>query len=321
MIHRILPAWFCLFASLLVSFPVIVNAAEETPAPAPPPIATPADATPAETPPWSGPFFFIVMADPQFGMYDKDKTFTYETDHFEKAIAAANRLKPALLVIAGDLINKTGDTAQTNEFLRIVGQLDKSIPLALLAGNHDVANVPTPETLAHYRKTFGKDQYALDLRGCHFLTLNSTIIHRPERVAQEAGDQLQWVKDDLEATRKRETQPAHVFVLLHHPLFRKDAQEKDEYGNIPLASRSVYLNLFEDAGVTAVFAGHHHDNALAKTGKMEMVTTGPVGKPLGKAPSGFRIVKVYRDRIEHEYVALDAVPEKVELKDEAAASN
>lgn len=48
--------------------------------------------------------------------------------------------------------------------------------------------------------------------------------------------------------------------------------------------------------------------------QMELVTTSALGKPLGKAPSGMRIVKVYKERIEHEYYGLDEIPDTVELE-------
>ena len=67
------------------------------------------------------------------------------------------------------------------------------------------------------------------------------------------------------------------------------------------------------AGVRTVFAGHYHRNAVARDGDLEMVTTGPVGKPLGADPSGFRIVIVTRDSIMHRYYALDSVPERLAL--------
>ena len=38
-----------------------------------------------------------------------------------------------------------------------------------------------------------------------------------------------------------------------------------------------------------------------------MVTSAAVGYPLGDDPSGFRTVRVYGDRIEHDYHALDRV--------------
>jgi hypothetical protein len=42
-----------------------------------------------------------------------------------------------------------------------------------------------------------------------------------------------------------------------------------------------------------------------------MIVTSAVGKPLGDAPSGVRIIKVYKDRIEHSYYPLDQIPDKV----------
>jgi hypothetical protein len=46
---------------------------------------------------------------------------------------------------------------------------------------------------------------------------------------------------------------------------------------------------------------------------MQLVTTSSLGKPLGEAPSGLRIVKVYSNKIEHEFFGLDELPEKIEF--------
>jgi 3',5'-cyclic AMP phosphodiesterase CpdA len=70
---------------------------------------------------------FIQMSDPQFGMYTKDADFKHETANLEFAIAAANRLMPAFVVITGDLINKAGDAAMTAEYKRITAKLDPKI--------------------------------------------------------------------------------------------------------------------------------------------------------------------------------------------------
>jgi hypothetical protein len=39
-----------------------------------------------------------------------------------------------------------------------------------------------------------------------------------------------------------------------------------------------------------VFAGHLHKNAIGGDHDFTIITAGPVGKPLEKDPSGFRIV-------------------------------
>src|SRR4029079_9763941 len=93
---------------------------------------------------------FLHLSDPQFGMYSKNANFQHETVNFEFAIATANRLKPAFVVITGDLINEAGNAAQTAEFKRIAAKLDPGIKLYNMPGNHDVKNEPTAESLAYY---------------------------------------------------------------------------------------------------------------------------------------------------------------------------
>jgi hypothetical protein len=105
------------------------------------------------------PFFFIQLSDPQFGMFAEDKNFVQETANYELAVATVNRLRPAFVVVTGDLINKPGDKDQIAEYLRITGKIDKSIPVYNLAGNHDVGNVPTPPACnLHQRLWFGPIQ-------------------------------------------------------------------------------------------------------------------------------------------------------------------
>ena len=74
-------------------------------------------------------------------------------------MATANRLKPAFVVVTGDLINDASDTAQAAEYQRIAARLDSKIRLFSLPGNHDVGNEPTKESLARYRERFGPDYY------------------------------------------------------------------------------------------------------------------------------------------------------------------
>ena len=39
-----------------------------------------------------------------------------------------------------------------------------------------------------------------------------------------------------------------------------------------------------------------------------MITSGPVGRPLGTDPSGMRIVTVFPDRLEHQYYGFGLIP-------------
>lgn len=258
---------------------------------------------------WQGPFFFIQMADPQFGMFSGDKDVEKETALFSQAIDHANRLRPAFVVICGDLINRPGDEGQTAEFLRVAGRLDRSIPLYLVSGNHDVENTPTPASLERYRQRFGPDWYAFHHGGCRFMVINTTLIHDPSKATEEMQRQEAWLKNEL--TDPQQPRPVHRIVFQHHPWFIQTADEPDAYENIPRSRRSQYLDWLTQADVLAVFCGHRHGDSVACHGRMEIVSTGPIGKPLRKDPSGLRIVEVYKDRLVHRYYPVDAVPEKV----------
>jgi 3',5'-cyclic AMP phosphodiesterase CpdA len=248
-------------------------------------------------------FFFIQMSDPQFGMFPVNGNIFRETELLEKAVAHANRLVPAFVVNTGDLVNAPGDEKQLAGALSTTRKLDKSIPLYTIAGNHDVGDIPTEQTLGWYRKRIGKDWYSFDCSGWHFIALNSCIITQGQYVSQDAEEQWDWLSHDLQRTVSPDN--SHTIVFMHHPLFLNDPDEADDYFNIPRQTRQVYLNLFRKHGVKTVFAGHLHQNNLSADPQLEVVTTGPVGMPLGQEPSGFRIVEVYVDHIEHRYFGLD----------------
>lgn len=251
------------------------------------------------------PFFFIQISDPQFGMFSGNGDISRETQLLEKAVSRINQLGPAFVVNTGDMINEPGDEKQLAEAMRIIQNLDKGIVIYSVAGNHDVADVPTEQTLDWYRQNIGKDWYSFDYCRWHFIGLNSCIIANAEYAKQAAEKQLDWLNNDLEQTISMTD--SHIMVFMHHPLFLNDPEEADDYFNIPLKIRQIYLKLFRKYDIKAVLAGHLHRNNLAADPKFEVVTTGPVGMPLGDDPSGFRIVKVYADHIEHKYFGLDDV--------------
>ena len=253
--------------------------------------------------------FFVQLADPQFGAFTNDRDFAQETVNYEFAIANLNRLKPAFVVICGDLINKPGDPAQTAEYFRITSQLDRSIPVYAVAGNHDVGNEPTPELLAAYRERFGPDYYSFRQGSVYGIVLNSSLIGAPAKAPEEAAKQEVWLKVELE--KAKASGARHIVVFQHHSWFLEDPAEPGQYFNIPAEQRRRYLDLLEAAGVRYVFAGHYHRNAFGKDGNLEMITNGPVGRPLGEDPSGIRVVMVRGDRLEHRYYTLGDIPNRI----------
>ena len=258
------------------------------------------------------PFFFLQIADPQL--------FWGPLELWKTAIRHANRLKPDFVVVCGDLLHRAADVAKLDAAedekmaracLDVAKTLDKRIPLYYLAGNHDVCNEPTPETLRWYEKRFGKLWYRFTHKGSFFVALESDLFKHPAGAREAAARQLKWLEKTLGEASKREH--LHKVVFLHHPLCLKAVDEKESYSTLPIPIRRRLLKLFHAHGVEATFSGHHHKNAYVRDGKLELVTTSSSGKPLGKDPAGFRIVKVYPDRIEHRYYGYDDLPDKVVL--------
>ena len=263
---------------------------------------------------WTGPFFFVALADPQFGMMADPER---ERKNAEAAVAHINRLKPRFVVALGDLTHavpgEKGHEEQAAEFRRIFGRIDRGIPLLLLPGNHDLAKKITPGAIAAWRKSFGDDYYSFWAGGVQGLVLNSHLYWNPAEAPEEQARQEEWLAAHLAAAKK--DPPKRLIVFQHQPWFLKTPDDGDLYDVIPRARRGPALAALREAGVRHVFAGHYHGNVRARDGDLEIVVLGPLGKPLRKDPSGLAIVEVHADRLRHAYYGLDAVPESVRLED------
>jgi 3',5'-cyclic AMP phosphodiesterase CpdA len=258
----------------------------------------------------TGAFLFIQLSDTQFGMYTGDREFAQETANFEFAVATINRLRPAFVVITGDLVNKPEDRPQIDEYARIKARIASGIPVYDMPGNHDVENAPTPESLAAYRAR-ARDRYVFSHGSFTGIVLNSSLIHTPDKAQAEASAQIEWLRGALDGAR--DAGARRIVVFQHHPWFLKSADEPDDYFNIPLARRTALLDLFRRAGVQMLVSGHYHRNAGAVADGLESVVTGPVGMPLGGAKSGLRLFLVTDQAVAHKYYELGELPNAVDV--------
>ena len=265
---------------------------------------------------WQGPYFLLQLADTQYGMYTGNMGFEKEVSLVQQAVEHINRLRPRYVIVCGDLTNATPEharyDAQVAQYKQDFSAIDNDIPLVCVCGNHDIGNRPTAKSIATYKQNFGDDYFAFWAGGVCNVVLNSSVLKDPSGAPEVLDAQQEWLDLQLAAARKAEAK--HIFVFQHHPLFLTQPDEADQYFNIPLMRRTPLLNQFQQASVRAVFAGHYHRNSYGQAGAMEMVTTGPVGKPFGKDVSGFRIVTVHEDHIRHQYYGLDDVPQAIDLQ-------
>jgi len=250
-------------------------------------------------------WFFIQLTDPQFGMFESNKSFEKETILYEKAVAKINSLNPDFVVITGDFVNDPKSPSQIEEFKRITAKINPKIPVYYSPGNHDLGQNPDETSIKKYKRNYGSDRFSFEHKGSSFIGFNTSLIKA--KLEKPEQKQYNWLAKKLNKSLKAQ----HILLFCHYPFFNKTVDEPTAYSNIDQDYRKKYLDLFADNKVNAVFSGHYHNNSLSIYGSMQLVTTSALGKPLGKAPSGIRIVKIYSDKIEHEYFGLEELPDSV----------
>ncbi len=242
-------------------------------------------------------FTVIILTDTQMGFISKNENCDAEIVLYNQAVDFINRIKPAFVVITGDFVNRRTDTTQIRHFKAITARIHRKIPVYLIPGNHDMGQLPTPESIDFYFKQYKNDRFEFTYRNVQFIGLNSCYIN--SGLEQEAK-QYNWLKAKLSVHPKQ----TRKIVFTHHPFFIKSIDEPNSYSNIAQPGRADYMQLFLEKGVVAVFSGHYHNNAESSFEGVQMITSSAIGKQLGQAKSGLRILQVYPDSISHRYVAL-----------------
>lgn len=279
---------------------------------------------------WKAPFFFVQAADTQLGLISnygdgtlKDRypniTWDREIELCKQSVQVLNAMepKPAFFIVCGDLVDAFPEqwpdirAKQVEDLLKVYSDLDKSIPLICVCGNHDVGNTPTPESIAGYTLDFGDDYFSFWHGGIHFIVLNSQFYEDSSLTKELAEKQEVWLTEQLELSKQKGA--VHTVVFQHIPWFLKDPEEGKDYFNIEYNLRMKMVKKLYNGGIRKIFCGHYHRNAGGWYKDMELVVTSAVGCMLGDDPHGMRIVWVQETGIEHKYHALDQWPEKNDL--------
>jgi 3',5'-cyclic AMP phosphodiesterase CpdA len=225
------------------------------------------------------------------GGYEADKS------SFRQAVRQINELDCDFVVICGDLVHHASDS--TNADFKDIAE-DLKVPVYLVAGNHDVGNNPTDSSLAVYRSGLGKDYYKFTHKGIRFVVTNTQLFKSD--VEEESAKQEQWLKDALEPKKRKQ---GRFFVIGHHPLFVKQADEDEEYFNLPPVKRQELMELFEAGRVVAYLSGHKHELLVHNYRGMQLVTGESTAKNFDGRPLGFRHWQVDPDTLYHQFVPLD----------------
>lgn len=230
------------------------------------------------------PFVFLQAGDPQIGGW----TSIEDTkDRFVQFARVANRLGPAVVVVVGDLVNDGPHEKELAAFDEALAEF--RVPVRLIPGNHD--------DIATYRRNYGRDHYSFTLNNCEFVCLNSNLmtgLWSGAEKRREADEQWQWLEETLH--RCRQEGRTHIFVVMHHPP-----------ATLPAATPRLDA-LFRQYDVRVVLSGHIHRTEEVSYRGYTTFTVAGTGWAADRRGFGYRLFHVYEDRVEQEYIRLDAAP-------------
>lgn len=292
---------------------------------------------------WRGEYSFVQLADPQLGMLHGDQSWEEELTMLRLSVQHINRLRPRFVLVSGDLCNAfpvgpqanpDAATRQVKAVKEALREIDSSIPIVVLPGNHDIGQVPTPRELDVYSSRWGDDYFSFWVGGVYYLVLNSQYYMDSSLTLDQRAAQDRWLETALAVAQQR--RPKHVVVLTHVPPFIGEPNEPQGWANWELEPRKRVVALAMAAGARLWLSGHYHGNAVATYGGLEVVTSSSCGSVInwiespdvvatsqrpdfarcvGTPPviadarhSGLRIVRVEERACRHAWFVLADVP-------------
>jgi 3',5'-cyclic AMP phosphodiesterase CpdA len=245
------------------------------------------------------PFFFVLAGDPQIGMTPGGMLL--DKRHLIEEARQVNRLGPPFVLIAGDLAH-TPTRLEWRLFDE--GLREFRCPVKLIPGNHDLQG-DFWGNLDYYREHYGQDYYVFTYNNCDFIALNSTVLSSrfSEPYKTEAQTQWPWLEKALAASRKNGR--THVFIFTHRPPFMHRQDDRESLSVWEQQTRRPLLDLCRRYGAKVFLCGHIHRSIETKADGFEVYTVAGTAVAWTRPGLGYRIFRVYADRIEQQFVPLD----------------
>ena len=250
------------------------------------------------------PLTFVHMSDTQIGFIDTSAHFVHSDSLYAAAVQAVNAIDPACVVITGDLVDSDSNQEQNEIFEKRTGEIEA--PVYYVPGNHDIRGY-TPEKFGEYVAKRGYGHFSFRLggrKGTAFIGIDSNCIKDGCEEAEK--EQLAWLEEELAKARTAR----HKLIFLHCPIILESMDEKEEYFNFPMDKRKFYIDMFKEAGVEAVLAGHTHRKVVTECDGIKFYTVGPIGNALGDGTPGFNVVTVGPDGVNAEYIPTPGIDPK-----------
>lgn len=244
----------------------------------------------------TGRMSFIQISDPQIGFLENGVEESKAL--LERTVQMINKLSPDFVVVTGDMVNRPGDSLQLAVYFEAIDKIADKIPVYHVPGNHDISGA-SETSRQSYIDRFGYERFSFTAKGNTFIGINTCPI---KSGIQEAElEQFEWLEQELEKAGDSRNR----IIFTHCPVVVKDIDEEDGYMNFPKDIRKKYINLFRRHKVSIILSGHLHNTAGCTVEGIELITSGPCGKPLGSGVSGITVVNIDKDGIKYEYRPLE----------------
>jgi len=184
---------------------------------------------------------------------------------FDRAVSEMNLLRPDFCILIGDLIEGRSDRqvvlAQWQEAVQHLDSI--RVPVFLIPGNHDISD---QQSYALWNERLGRPYGSMDIRGCHFLMLDTEEVQGSGEFGFGAK-QLSFAEQDI--LKNQNTR--HFFVFLHQPVWTNSGIFKTQWARLE--------SILPKTRVTVV-AGHLHALAMKKQNGRTYLILGPTGGTL-----------------------------------------
>jgi len=250
-------------------------------------------------------FTFVQLTDPQLRFtretgIEGTTDFQLDSIHLQKAVIQINELKPAFVIVTGDLVHDITNDHDVNVYQDLMGKIDPSIPVYQIPGNHDIKDGNNENQIKTFVSRFGSDRFTFEQNGIKFIGLNSSIIRYTNETLE--AEQFKWLSTELKDA-KTKGEPAYVFA--HCPVFVDSIEEEESYHSFQPCMRRKYWDLFKANGVKAMIAGHLHYNKMNSLDGIANIITGPSGYSFeGEGREGFRLWTVSKDGFKSSFIYL-----------------
>jgi hypothetical protein len=204
-------------------------------------------------------------------------------------------IRPDFALWTGDTVYGYCDTREELEqeyqtFAAAALPLAGAVPLYNSPGNHEIHRPQTCSAPADqvcgapcseevFRGHFGQLYGSFDYAGAHFIALDTDVPEAPDAIT---GEQLEWLKRDLEANKD-----ARAIFLFTHTEFYSAPKIDPDQRHAAIANRCELQDLFRRYPVKAVFSGHEHiyshEPAELHDG-IDYFVAGGAGAPLYASP-------------------------------------